>query len=114
MMRQLLAVTELDAGPISERTGKALAAAKARCVKLGGSRGNLPAVPSKACAASLKARRERAARKAVDLHPIIAEIESGGGTSLRDIAVALSSRDIKAIGDGKSSAVQVQRLLDQI
>src|SRR3954466_1086579 len=62
MLRQMLAVAELEAGLISERTKKALAAAKARGRKLGGDRGNLRAVGDKGRFASLAARQEKAKR----------------------------------------------------
>lgn len=114
MIRQMLAVAELEAGLISERTRKALAAAKARGVRLGGDRGNLPAVSSQGRAVSLTVRRERAARTAIDLAPVIAEIRAGGASSLREIAVSLNSREIWTPRGGKWSAVQVQRVLGRI
>src|ERR687897_1714075 len=62
MLRQMLAVAELEAGMISERTKKALAAAKARGVKLGGDRGNLPMVAERGRAVSLAVRQGKANR----------------------------------------------------
>jgi DNA invertase Pin-like site-specific DNA recombinase len=112
MIRQMLAVAELEAGLISERTRKALAAAKARGVRLGGDRGNLPAVASQGRAVSLRVRREKAARKAIDLLPIVQDIKASGALSLRQIAATLNERGIWTARGGKWSAVQVQRLLE--
>lgn len=113
MIRQMLAVAELEAGLISERTRKALAAAKARGVKLGGDRnGTLSAVSAKGRAASLKVRREKAQRKASDLIPIVEGIRAAGVQSLRRIAATLNERQIWTRRGGKWSAVQVQRLLE--
>ena len=58
MLRQMLSVAELEAGMIAERTKKALAAAKARGVKLGGDRGNLSADSAKGREISLKVRQD--------------------------------------------------------
>ncbi len=57
---------------ISERTKAALAAAKARGVKLGGDRGGR--LTAKARAAGSKARARIANARAVDLAPIIKEL----------------------------------------
>jgi DNA invertase Pin-like site-specific DNA recombinase len=112
MLRQMLAVAELEAGLISERTKKALAAAKARGVTLGGDRGNLSAVAALGRPVSLRVRREKAARKASDLIPIIEGIKTSGAVSLRQIASVLNEREIWTARGGKWSAVQVQRLLE--
>lgn len=111
MLRQMLAVAELEAGLISERTKKALSAAKARGVRLGGDRGNLPAVASQGRAVSLRVRREKARRKAADLAPIIADLRAGGATSLHQIASGLNAKGIRSIRGGQWSAAQVRRTL---
>jgi DNA invertase Pin-like site-specific DNA recombinase len=112
MIRQMLAVAELEAGLISERTRKALAAAKARGKKLGGDRGNLRAVASQGRVVSLRVRRDKAARRAIDLVPIVASIGDDGAMSLRKIAAALNEREIWTARGGRWTAVQVSRLLD--
>lgn len=114
MLRQMLAVAELEAGLISERTKKALTAAKARGVKLGGDRGNLPDVAEKGRAVSLAVRRGKINRRATDLAPVLAEVRTSGASSLRDIAAALNALRIPAARGGIWSAVQVKRLLEQV
>jgi DNA invertase Pin-like site-specific DNA recombinase len=113
MLQQMVAVAELEAGLISDRTKKALAAAKRRGIKLGGNRGVTPgAKMQKASKAALQAR---AASRAADIAPTIAELQAAGVTSLRAIAAALNEKHIPtARGNGEWSAVQVQRVLERI
>lgn len=99
---------------ISKRTRDALAAAKARGKKLGGDRGNLPAVADQGRAASIAVRQGRAQRRAADLAPILAEVRASGAVSLREIAAALNARRIPTARGGSWSAVQVKRLLEQV
>ncbi|WFT80275.1 recombinase family protein [Methylobacterium sp. CB376] len=107
----MLSVAELKAGMIAERTRKALAAAKARGVKLGGDRGNLSADNVKGRAVSLKLRQAQADRRSSDLSPIIAEIRAAGASLLRKIAAELNARGVPTARGGSWSAVQVQRVL---
>jgi DNA invertase Pin-like site-specific DNA recombinase len=111
MLRQMLSVAELEAGFIGERTRKALAAAKARGVKLGGNRGNLPKVGDKGRAISAAVRAEKVRRRAKDLAPIIADIRAAGMVSLREIAAALNARNIRTARGARWSSVQVMRVL---
>jgi DNA invertase Pin-like site-specific DNA recombinase len=113
MLRQMLSVAELEAGFIGERTRKALAAAKARGVKLGGNRGNLPTVGDKGRAISARVRREKVKRRAQDLAPILADIRASGATSLREIAAALNARNIRTARGAQWSSVQVMRVLER-
>lgn len=114
MLRQMLSVAELEAGMISDRTRKALAAAKARGVALGGDRGNLPAVAAHGRAISVAKRQASAARRAADLAPIIDDIRARGMTSLRDIATALDDMGVRTARGGKWSATAVARVLDRV
>jgi DNA invertase Pin-like site-specific DNA recombinase len=111
MLRQMLAVAELEAGLISERTKKALAAAKARGRKLGGDRGNIRDIASQGRAVSLAMRQEKANRRAADLAPVIAEIRAAGTSSLPAIAAELNARGIRTPRGGNWSATQVMRVL---
>jgi DNA invertase Pin-like site-specific DNA recombinase len=110
MLRQMLSVAELEAGMIADRTRKALAAAKARGVKLGGNRGNLSSDGAKGREVSLRVRQDQARRRAADLLPIIAEIRASGATSFRQVAEALNERSIPTVRGGRWSSVQVQRV----
>lgn len=103
MLRQMLAVAELEGGPISERTKTELDAAKARGRKLAGDRGNLQGVGDKGRAVSLAVRQDRANRRKADLSPIIAEIQTSGATSLPAIAAELT-RGIPTARGGRWSA----------
>ena len=113
MLRQMLSVAELEAGFIGERTRKALAAAKARGVKLGGNRGNLPNVGDKGRVISAAVRAEKVKRRAHDLAPIIADIRASGLSSLREIAAALNARNIRTARGAYWSSVQVMRVLER-
>ena len=115
LLTQMAAVAELEAGLISERTKNALAAAKARGVKLGnpnGARalrgkqvGNADAV------ASIKAK---AAQRAADLRGIVDDIKRSGVTTVRDIADELQSRGIRAPRGDTWHPTSVARLLNRL
>ena len=95
---------------ISARTKAALAAAKARGVKLGGDRG--VELTAKAQAAGRAVQREQARNRAMDLASTIKELQVAGCESLRAIAAGLEERAIPTARGGKWSAVQVARLLE--
>ena len=83
----MAAVAEHEAKMISERTKAALAAAKARGVKLGGFRGNIgkPIDP----AVGRAARTKQANARADDVLPIINELRAAGHETLRAIATGI-------------------------
>ena len=97
---------------ISARTKAALAAAKARGVKLGGDRG--VRLTAKARAAGRAVQQEEARNRAADLMPIIKELQVAGFESLRAIAAGLEERGIPTARGGKWSSVQVARLLEAV
>src|SRR4051794_35484183 len=105
----LAAVAEHEAAMISQRTRAALAAAKARGVKLGN-----PANLRNQLDGSARgnAKATRADKRAADLLPIIALLKTGGA-SLRQIAEGLTRRGIPAPRGGAWSAVAVKRILDR-
>jgi DNA invertase Pin-like site-specific DNA recombinase len=104
-------VAQQEREAISARTKAALAAAKARGVVLGGSRGHT--LPSKsAAAASAKVRAAAADQRARDALVSIEHIKSKGAVSLRQIAAALTAEGVKAPRGGVWSAGQVKRVID--
>lgn len=88
----LAAVAEEEARMISARTRAALAAAKARGVRLGNP--NLRAGTPDAARAAAAAKTARARTRAADLTPILAEIRGAGVTTLAGMARALAARGV--------------------
>jgi DNA invertase Pin-like site-specific DNA recombinase len=107
----LAAVAEHEAKAISTRTKDALAAARARGKKLGGDRGNLPAVAKEGAKASVAARIAKADNRALDLAPIIEELKAAGAVSLRQIAAGLNAKGIRTARGGDWDATQVKRVM---
>jgi DNA invertase Pin-like site-specific DNA recombinase len=99
------ALAEKERELISTRTRAALAAAKARGVRLGGP--NLEEARELAVA-SIKASADRSAANIV---PIIKSIKRAGATSLREIAEALNARGIATPRGGKWYAQSVANVL---
>lgn len=110
----LAAVAEHEAALISTRTKAALAAAKARGAKLGGDRGNLPAVAKQGSALGVQAIKAKADSRAADVAEVIVDLRSSGADSLRQIAAGLNERGIPTARGGKWSAVQVQRVMERV
>ena len=111
--RSMAAVAELEAGMISKRTKDALAAAKARGVKIGGDRGQR--ITPEMSAAGRAANTARAKARANDLAPLIAEIRAAGITSLGGIGRELVARGVPtATGSSVWQPVQVQRVLRRL
>jgi DNA invertase Pin-like site-specific DNA recombinase len=110
MLQQMASVAELEAGLISSRTKAALAAAKARGVKLGGNRGAIISPEARATGRATQTARSKA--RVADLTPILAELNSTGITTLAAIAQALTDRRIPtAKGVSSWSPTQVSRVL---
>lgn len=99
---------------ISALTRSALAVAKARGTKLGGTRWDHLAGDAgrRGHAAGLRTRAAAAISRAADLAPIIAELRAAGVTSLGGLAMALTKRGIPTSrGHARWSATQVARML---
>jgi len=107
----LAAVAEHEAWMISQRTKAALAAAKARGVKLGGNRGKIASLAIVGSKASVLVRRAKAQRRASDMLPMIRSIQAQGTISLRAIAAALNSYAIPAPNGGSWYANSVRRMI---
>lgn len=95
---------------IREATKTALAAARARGVKLGNP--TLRAGDPETARRARAARSTLAAERAGDVLPHITAAKAAGCTSLRQIAEALTSRSVRAPGGGTTwDATQVRRVL---
>ena len=101
------ALAEKERALISGRTKSALAAAKAKGVKLGNP--NLGTARSRAVAA-LKTEADRAASNVL---PIIGEIQRSGATTLRAIADALNARGVPTPRGGRWHAMSVRNALSR-
>ncbi len=117
MLSQLALIAELEAGLISERTKAALAAAKARGVKLGGDRGYRPPLVPTGLTRTAAVARTRASDHAA--HALIVEIEliragNAQPPSLHAIARALTTRGTPTPRGGAWTASAVRRALARV
>ena len=104
----LAAVAEHERSMISKRTKEALAAAKARGVKLGAPD------PSKSHAKGQATIQAKADQFAANVAPIIADIQNSGITTLRGIAEALNARGIPTARGGTWGAPTVRNILRRV
>lgn len=103
MLTQLAAVAEFEAGMISERTKVALAAAKAKGIKLG------------ANGSVLAAQRKREAKsRAADLEPHIIAAQQAGHTTLRAMADYLQVSGAPTRNGGRWHPTTVQRTIRRL
>lgn len=109
MLTQFAAVAELEAGLISQRTRQALAAAKARGVRLGNPA--LRAGDGKLAELASVAWSRIADEKARSILPYVHQARASGARTLREVAEALELRGIRAPNGGtKWSPSQVSRV----
>jgi DNA invertase Pin-like site-specific DNA recombinase len=115
LLTQMASVAELEAGLISERTKAALAAAKARRVKLGNPNGARALrgkqVGNKQAVAAVKAK---AAYGAANLRAIVDDLKAQGITSVRAVAAALNERGILTPREGAWHPTSAARLLSRL
>lgn len=106
------ALAEKERALISQRIKAALAAAKARGVRLGGNRPeNFSDVGR---AAGRAAQTERANDQARFLAPLIEELRSRGASSLRELAEGLQASGTATPRGGRWTAMAVSRLLARL
>ena len=106
-------IAEQERRDKSARIKAALAAAKARGVRVGGNPGNLKRQDVGRARANA-VQTARADARAADLAPVIAEIRAEGRCGLRKIARRLNERGIRAPRGGPWSSQQVKCLLARI
>jgi DNA invertase Pin-like site-specific DNA recombinase len=115
LLTQMAAVAELEAGLIGERTKNALAAAKARGVKLGNPNGARALRGKQTGNAEAVAKiKEKAAQHAMGLQGIIDGIKRSGITSVRAITDELNRQGITAPRGGDWHPTAVARLLSRL
>jgi DNA invertase Pin-like site-specific DNA recombinase len=106
----LAAVAEAEAEMISTRTKAALAAAKARGVKLGNPRGLTLENAAKGRQMGLKTRQDKRSKLREQVLPVIEPLRLSGH-SYAAIAAHLNERNIPAARGSRWSATQIFRLL---
>lgn len=112
MLQQMAAVSELEAGLISERTKAAL---KAKVERDGqwdrkAKHHLVPGAGQQAAAAAVKAK---ASDHAADLLPILEKLKAEGTTTLSGLAEKLNQQDIATARGGKWTATAVKRVLNR-
>jgi DNA invertase Pin-like site-specific DNA recombinase len=115
LLTQMASVAELEAGLISERTKAALAAAKARGVKLGNPNGARALrgkqVGNKQAVAAVKANADQ---RAANLRAIVDDMRTQGVTSVRAIAAALNARGVLTPRGGEWHPTSTARVLARL
>jgi DNA invertase Pin-like site-specific DNA recombinase len=115
LLTHMAAVAELEAGLIGERTKNALAAAKARGVKLGNPNGARALRGKQTGNTEAVAKiRQKAAQRATDLKGIIEGIKRSGIMSVRAITEELNRQGINAPRGGAWHPTGVARLLNRL
>lgn len=110
----MAAVAQAERKAISRRTKEALAAAKARGVKLGNPNGAAALMQAgKGNGASVIAIKDGAERFAADIQPIITDIMEAGHASLRTIAAELNRRGIVTRRGGEWHPATVRDLINR-
>ncbi|MCX8228017.1 MAG: recombinase family protein, partial [Sulfitobacter sp.] len=106
----MAAVAEQEGRAISDRTKAALAAAKARGVKLGWSNPMRATEQRQAAKKGAAVNKARALIHLVNVLPVVEQIRAGSA-SLRQVAAELNARGIKTARGGKWHATTVRNIL---
>ncbi|MBR0751733.1 recombinase family protein [Bradyrhizobium jicamae] len=115
LLTQMASVAELEVGLIGERTKAALAAAKARGVKLGNPNGARALRGKQTGNAEAVAKiKENASQRAMGLQGIVEGIKRSGITSVRAIAEELNNQGVLSPRGGAWHPTAVARLLSRI
>lgn len=115
LLTQMASVAELEAGLISERTKAALAAAKARGVKLGNPNGARALRGKQIGNADIVAAvKQNAAHRAETLRGIVADLRAKGIASVRALAAELNERGVLTPGGGTWHPTSAARLLSRL
>lgn len=107
----MAAMAQAERKAISKRTKEALAAVKARGVKLGNPMGAKAFGPYQGNGAAVVAIKAKSKAFAADILPIIDAIKADGHSSLRAIAAELNARGIMTARGGKWAAQAVSDVL---
>ena len=107
----MAAMAEYEREQISDRTKKALAAAKARGKKLGWSMPSRRQEQLEASRKGVKSMIARADRFAENTLPIIREIQAAGISTLQGVAEALNARGVRTARDKKWFPATVKKIL---
>jgi len=111
LVTQMAAVAELEAGLISQRTRTALAAAKARGIRLGNPR--LRAGTAEQARAAVAVKVEAARLRAADVLPYVEAARRAGASTLRELAAALTARGVPTPAGRRAwHPMQVKRVVD--
>jgi len=110
LLHVMAAVAEHEAQAISDRTKAALAAAKARGVKLGWAMPDRKAEQHQAAKKGAEINAQKADQHAANVLPVIRQI-AAGGASLREIAAELNDRGIKTARGGLWYATTIRNIL---
>jgi DNA invertase Pin-like site-specific DNA recombinase len=114
VLQMMSVVAEREAEMISARTKAALAAAKARGVRLGGTYNFDAGDRVRGSAAGARVRTAKAQERALELAPVIKEIKAAGGTTLKAIAAGLTARGIDPPRGGAWQLCSVSKLVARI
>jgi len=110
LLHVMAAVAEHEAQAISDRTRAALAAAKARGIKLGWAMPSRKAEQHRAARKGAEINAQKADRHAANVLPVIRQI-ADRGASLRQIAAGLNERGIKTARGGLWYATTIRNIL---